>query len=297
MKVAILAPGWIPNWTPELGWGGIEKVAWYHAKCLREMGVDAHFINVHPNDIKPVLDKLHPDIVHYHIENFFLPIKYYTPYAKTVFTSHAAWVNGITSEMEKAVGNEITRVARAVDYFVSLNYQFEKTVNRQDGKSTTIPNGADKDLFTHDFSKKKLNTFVCIGKHEERKKFSEVCKVFNNFRETRLVIIGPEGPDTPNIKKNLTPNIVLAGNLGEQDIAEALKIAEVGIHVSNLEMDCLVAREMLSAGCMLIGSIIVANNIREGGNVIKVNSRQDIYDAITNIDHHRTKTIKIYKWN
>lgn len=296
MRVAILAPGWIPDWTPEKGWGGIEKVTWYHAKYLQKLGVDAHFVNVDTDGIAPVLHRLKPDIVHYHIESFFVPLQYYVPRStKKVFTSHASWVFKITSQNE-LVNNYIIGVGNAADFYLSLNYNFEKLVGRKDGRSCTVPNAANEESF-YPGDPPTPNTFLCVGKHDIFKKFAAIAKVFRDFPQYHLTIVGPEGEDTPNIRANIGPNVELIGNVSEKRVGEIMRTKECGIHMSDSEMDCLVVREMLASGLNVITSDVVFSNHREGGRMIQASTPEEVAQVLNNYESFRISDCQPYEWS
>lgn len=285
MKIAHIASGFYPDWYPAKGYGGIEQYTWYVTLELRKLGVESYLLN-NNNTLIETLKQIKPDIIHYHTENFFYIFQNnIKTSAKKVFTCHVG--RDIINNPMPATDPALI-AARNEETVVSTDSNFSNLIGPRKNLFL-IGNGCNEEVFKPDI--KKANTFVCLGKHEYRKKFAEISHVFSKFPLYTLYIIGPSDEDTVNISK--ASNIKIVGEIDETSLAYNLGKIETGIHIAQAEMGVPSAvRSILSCGCNLLCSSVLHKHLQnDGGNILPVDNAEQLYDVLSKYEAFRNRPI------
>jgi len=247
MRVLIVDPSVHEKWdSPTDGWGGIEKVCYYRWLELSRMGHHLQLVKGNKEELEKYIADFEPNVVSTHA--FFHPKilrdACNAASSKLVFTSHKCnWLLGAPPEDINAI--------KYCDGFVALSDLIFQKTNKLINNCIHIHNGVDTNVFIP--LKKQPNTYLCVGKHDKRKKFSLVSRIIASNPNKELTIIGPSGDDTNDIV--LAPNVKILGNLSEGKVAEHMGRSEYLVHLCELEAGAsLVVKEAMACECKVITS-------------------------------------------
>ena len=199
-----------------------------------------------------------------------------------VFTSHSlgVFLDGYNKERvdcEKIVMTSSDLVTASSEF---ENMLIADTYKVDENKIKKIIPGVDRKIFSPDFSVKRENIFLSIGRIQEQKGQLQTLEFLNNFRKIvndfRCIFIGgPSGKHgseyLEELKQtvndlNLDKHVQFLNNLPQTKIVELLNKAKLLIHTSQFETFGLVAIEANAMGVPVLsinnGSLmeIIENN-------------------------------------
>lgn len=152
--------------------------------------------------IKKMIDKINPDIVHFHVVS---PYSFFIFNNKKIFTLHGLFYHEVKYRF-KGIKFLIQGIPRIISefiilktekYFISVSdYIKRSALKHTKGIIHTIPNGIDEKLFTYTFDKKEThhNAILYVANIEPRKGLfmlvKSINKVKNAFPDISLIVVG-----------------------------------------------------------------------------------------------------------
>ena len=223
-----------------------------------------------------------------------------------VYTSHSLgiFLDGYNKERvdcEKIImtsSDVVTTSSIFEEDMILKNYKVDSN------KMKKITPGVDVEVFTPDFTIKRKNIFLSIGRIQEQKGQIETIKFLDNFRKVEnnflcYFIGGPSGKSgseyLEELKEtitdlNLESHIEFLDNLPQTKIRELLNISKLLIHTSKFETFGLVAVEANAMGVPVLttnsGSLLeIVENNKNGyysENLIDGNVNNFVKDLLNN---------------
>jgi len=233
------------------------------------------------NQLPEVAGKLGADIVHL---AFPMPVKANAFRCCTVVSLHDLYpyavpenfgfpkvlVNRIVLAQCLGAAHAIACVSRST---YSHLFAFDPLLAQS--KATIIPNSVESSYV----SSSKLGTplwddapfLLCVAQHRRNKNILFALRLFRRLlseghiaRETRLIIVGVPGPETPKIRdfiatSGMARNVVLTSGLTDYDLQSLYRRCDVLLAPSTAEGFGLPVVEGLLAGCRVVCSNIAAH--------------------------------------
>lgn len=235
MRILMVGPGLLP--IPPGGWGAIEEVVWQLARQLRAMGHEVGILNEPDLGLVPLPAGY--DVVHCHWARHALHlIRHGVCY---VYTSH--------SHLWSSSGEQ--RAIKGARLHLALHQRMIGPGQR----GVVIGNGVDCEFFVPDYAAKRGDTLLCIGGEQRRKRIDRAIEVAERLPHTRLVVVGPEADDTPQLKERTRDKKVLwVGKVDKEEMRRWYQAADVFLFTSDAEAFALVPLEAMACGTPVVAS-------------------------------------------
>lgn len=279
MKIAIIGPGKME--IPPNGWGAVEILIWDYFTQLKIIGHDVHIINTpDPTEIIKSVNKLKPDFVHLHYDEYYGILNHIECKNKAV-TSHYGYLEAY-SEYKEEINSRMNHPAfkyklfqrvlirnRKMESVFSYKKHFDSFVNGPHpiyclsnrieavyreygfkGQTFIIPNGARDDLFKFSSTPKFPDRSVYLAKIDFRKKQFLYQSIPN------LYFIGGVADSKFNTKSEF-----YLGSWTKDQIYENLTDFANLVLLSDGEAHPLVCCEALMAGLGLVVSEYASANL------------------------------------
>lgn len=261
LKIKVLYIGSGRYAIPPNGYGAVEKHIWNLSNGIRSLGHEVYIINnvVAKNSLGEYkfalfstreAKKIDYDVLHLHTAptGFVYSLLGY----KFVYTSHSRHWSGAYSIRDVyglSVEKHNIKYAKEV---ISLTEEIKKKMGGYE-KIHVIPNGVDVHIYKPSSTKNK--TIVLMGEVSPRKDIHIAFKALKGINNVNVIVIGPvKDKEYLSYLKNIMPNAIFTGEIGELKMIEILSTSMVFLHPSRSEGLSMAIIEAMSCGLPVICS-------------------------------------------